>query len=81
VRQLATSDAARPIGCTKSTEIIVTPGIALCGPLPPGCELKTMYTAAITTHAANVGPAQVLIDLLTSAEARDKRRQAGFVNG
>jgi molybdate transport system substrate-binding protein len=81
MRQLATSDAARPIGCTQSTEIIVTPGIALCGPLPPGCELKTMYTAAITTHAANVGPAQVLIDLLTSAEARDKRRQAGFVNG
>jgi molybdate transport system substrate-binding protein len=81
MRQLATSDAARPIGCTQSTEIIVTPGIVLCGPLPPGCELKTMYTAAITTHAANAGPAQVLIDLLTSAEARDKRRLAGFVNG
>jgi molybdate transport system substrate-binding protein len=81
MRQLAASDAARPIGCTQSTEIIVTPGIVLCGPLPPGCELKTMYTAAITTHAANAGPAQVLIDLLTSAEARDKRRLAGFVNG
>jgi molybdate transport system substrate-binding protein len=81
MRQLATSDAARPIGCTQSTEIIVTPGIVLCGPLPPGCELKTMYTAAITTHAANAGPAQVLIDLLTSAEARDRRRLAGFVNG
>ena len=81
MRELAASDAARPIGCTQSTEIIVTPGIVLCGPLPPGCELKTMYTAAVTTHAANAAAAQVLINLLTSADAQDKRRQAGFVSG
>jgi molybdate transport system substrate-binding protein len=79
MRQLAASDAARPIGCTQSTEIIATPGIVLSGPLPPGCELKTMYTAAVTAQAANAGAAQILIDLLTSADAQAARTRAGFV--
>ena len=81
MRHLAASDAARPIGCTQSTEIIATPGIVLSGPLPPGCELKTMYTAGVNTQAANAGPAQVLIELLTSADARDLRSHAGFIGG
>jgi molybdate transport system substrate-binding protein len=80
MRELAASDAAQPIGCTQSTEIIVTPGITLCGPLPPGCELKTMYTAAVTTQAANAAAAQVLIELLTGANAAERRTMAGFVN-
>jgi molybdate transport system substrate-binding protein len=80
MRHLAASDATRPIGCTQSTEIIATPGIVLSGPLPPGCDLKTMYTAAVTTRAANAGPAQLLIDLLTGAD-EDARRRAGFVSG
>ncbi|HWL20248.1 MAG TPA: substrate-binding domain-containing protein [Bradyrhizobium sp.] len=81
MRQLAASDAARPIGCTQSTEIIATPGIVLSGPLPPECELKTMYTAAVTTHAANAGAAQILIDVLTSSDAQAARTRAGFVGG
>jgi molybdate transport system substrate-binding protein len=79
MRHLAASDAARPLGCTQSTEIIATAGIVLSGPLPPGCELKTMYTAAVTTRAANASPARVLIDLLTGADAEHARAQAGFV--
>jgi molybdate transport system substrate-binding protein len=79
MRHLAASDTVRPIGCTQSTEIIATPGIALSGPLPPGCELKTMYTAAVTTHAANTAAAQALIDLLASASAQAARAQAGFL--
>jgi molybdate transport system substrate-binding protein len=81
MRHLAASDAAHPIGCTQSTEIIATPGIVLSGPLPPGCELKTMYTAAVTARAANAGPAQALIDLLIGAGARELRSRAGFISG
>jgi len=79
--KLAASHAARPIGCTQSTEIIATKGIALSAPLPPECALKTMYTAAITTRAANAGPAQALIDLLTGVDAQEVRTKAGFVGG
>jgi molybdate transport system substrate-binding protein len=81
MRHLATSDAARPIGCTQSTEIIATEGIVLSGPLPPGCELKTMYTAGVTAQAANAEVARALIELLIGVDARDLRSRAGFVSG
>jgi molybdate transport system substrate-binding protein len=53
MRHLAESKTARPIGCTQSTEIINTEGVKLSGPLPRGCDLSTLYTAAIATAASN----------------------------
>jgi molybdate transport system substrate-binding protein len=79
MRHLAASDAVRPIGCTQSTEIISTPGVALSGSLPPGCELATTYTAAVTARAENANQAQRLIDLLTDADQRELRVRAGFL--
>ena len=81
MRYLAESDARRPIGCTQSSEIISTNGVVLSGSLPPGCELATMYTAAVTTHATAAQQAQRLIDLLTAADAQELRVRAGFVSG
>jgi molybdate transport system substrate-binding protein len=81
MRHLAASDAVRPIGCTQSTEIISTPGVLLSGSLPPGCELATMYTAAVSTQAANAKQAQILIDLLTAADQQAPRERAGFLSG
>jgi molybdate transport system substrate-binding protein len=77
---LAASDAKRPLGCTQSTEIISTEGVMLSGSLPPGCELSTVYTAAVTTRAVNARQAQALIDLLISAEQRALRTRAGFLD-
>ena len=79
MRHLAASDALRPIGCTQSTEIISTPGVFLSGSLLPGCELATMYTAAVTTQAVNARQARSLIDLLVSADQRELRERAGFL--
>jgi molybdate transport system substrate-binding protein len=79
MRNLAASTAARPIGCTQSTEIISTAGVVLSGSLPLGCELSTVYTAAITTGAANARGAQDLIHLLTGIEQGDLRERAGFL--
>jgi molybdate transport system substrate-binding protein len=81
MRHLAESDASRPIGCTQSTEIISTSGVMLSGSLPPGCELSTMYTAAVSARAANATQAQGLIDLLTAANQRELRERAGFLGG
>jgi molybdate transport system substrate-binding protein len=81
MQHLALSDARRPIGCTQSTEIISTNGVVLSGSLPPGCELATIYTAAVTTQAIAVQQAQRLIDLLTAADAQERRKSAGFVSG
>jgi len=79
MRHLAASDAMRPIGCTQSTEIISTTGVVPSGSLPPGCELATMYTAAVTARAAHAKQAQMLIDLLTAANQRALRQRAGFL--
>jgi molybdate transport system substrate-binding protein len=79
MRHLAQSDAVRPIGCTQSTEIINTKGVVLSGSLPPGCELSTLYTAAVTARAADPLHARALIDLLIGAEQARLREAAGFV--
>jgi molybdate transport system substrate-binding protein len=81
MRHMAASDAARPIGCTQSTEIISTEGVVLSGSLPKGCDLATMYTAGITTQAAHAPQAQTLIELLTGADQQSLRIAAGFLNG
>jgi len=81
MRELAASEARRPIGCTQSTEIISTKGVTLSGSLPPGCELATMYTAGITAAAAHPRQAQDLITLLTGAAQHEQRKRAGFING
>ena len=79
MRHMASSDALRPIGCTQSTEIIATKGIELSGVLPKGCDLATVYTAAITSQAVHAREAQVLIDLLTAVDQGHLRERAGFL--
>jgi molybdate transport system substrate-binding protein len=79
MRQMADSDATRPIGATQATEILATHGVKLSGMLPKGCDLATVYTAAITRHAAHAREAQVLIDLLTGADQSASRERVGFL--
>jgi molybdate transport system substrate-binding protein len=79
MRELAASQARHPIGCTQATEIIATKGVELSGALPRGCELATMYTAAVTAGAANAAAARALIGSLTSKDASEARRRAGFL--
>ncbi len=64
MRALANSTAHRPIGCTQETEIRITPGIVLVAPLPPGCELVTIYSAAVTSAARAPEAGRQLIALL-----------------
>ena len=79
MRHMAETDAKHPIGCTQATEIIATPGIQLSGALPKGCDLATVYTAAMTTNTTHAREAQILIDLLTAADQAGLRERAGFI--
>lgn len=80
MRELAASEAQRPIGCTQSTEIISTTGVVLSGSLPPGCELATMYTAGVTAKATHPAQASTLIELLIGTGQREQRERAGFIS-
>jgi molybdate transport system substrate-binding protein len=64
MRALASSTAAHPIGSTQETEIRASQGVVLVAPLPPGCDLMTVYTAAVTTTAKLPAEAAALIALL-----------------
>jgi molybdate transport system substrate-binding protein len=76
---LARSTSARPIGSTQTTEILSTSGLTLVGPLPPGAELATTYTAAPASRAAHPDAARELIRRLTSPENAAARKTAGFL--
>jgi molybdate transport system substrate-binding protein len=64
MRALAASTAAHPIGSTQETEIRATPGVVLVAPLPPGCDLTTVYTAVVTTTAKLPAEAAELVSRL-----------------
>jgi molybdate transport system substrate-binding protein len=79
MRELAASKARRPIGCTQSTEIIITRGLTLVGPLPPACALATVYVAAVTTRARDASVAKTLVDILVGRDQLAARQEAGFL--
>ncbi|MGA7986241.1 MAG: substrate-binding domain-containing protein [Burkholderiales bacterium] len=69
------------LGCTQITEIMITPGVALVGPLPGEFELATVYSAAVCTSAAATDLARRLASLLTGTLTRSLREQCGFELG
>lgn len=75
---LARSPLPRPLGCTQVTEILGTPGVRLVGPLPPGCDLVTTYTAGILRRSSRADAARAMIATLAAPSASDARRAAGF---
>jgi molybdate transport system substrate-binding protein len=80
MRELAASNASRPIGCTQSTEIIITKGLKLVGPLPSACALATVYAAAVTARTRDASVAMTLIDILVGRDQLAARQQAGFLD-
>lgn len=76
MRELAAAASPRPIGCTQVTEILYTPGVQLVARLPVRFELATMYTAAVTSRAADPALARRFVEAL--AAARALREAGGF---
>jgi molybdate transport system substrate-binding protein len=69
------------LGCTQITEIMITPGVTLVGPLPGEFELATVYSAAVCATAAAPDLAQRLAALLTGTLTRGLRAECGFELG
>jgi molybdate transport system substrate-binding protein len=76
--ELAAAGSVRPIGCTQITEILVTPGVTLVGPLPEGFGLATVYTAGVAARAGLPEAARRLAALLAGEAAAGLRRRLGF---
>jgi molybdate transport system substrate-binding protein len=80
MKAMAVSELVHPVGCTQVTEILRIKGVRLIGLLPPGLDLVTTYTAAVTTRAANPGAAAGVIALMAAPEAAETRRAIGFAS-
>lgn len=78
MRALVASTAPGALCLTQATEILSTPGGALAASLPKGCDLTTIYAAAITTRAAQPALAADFIAHLTAPGAAATRDAAGF---
>lgn len=78
MQALSHSEETGALGCTQVTEIIFAPGVQLVDALPKEFELATVYTAAVSSRAAQPQAAAALIELLTSTEADALRSDGGF---
>src|SRR5206468_7628099 len=65
MRALANDGRRGDMGCTQLTEIRYTVGVTAAGPLPPGFDLSTIYSAAVVRATENRDLARRLISLLT----------------
>ena len=78
MRAMADAGNVSAVGVTQCSEILYTEGVQLIGALPGEFELATVYSAAITTNAANRDAADRLLSALTSASNRVALSAAGF---
>ena len=78
MRALAQSRDANPIGCTQLTEIAISAGVALVGPLPEPFALVTAYCVAVAAHARAPELAGRFAALLAGEDSRELRRRCGF---
>jgi molybdate transport system substrate-binding protein len=76
--QMAQADEPGLLGCTQVTEILYTPGVMLVAPLPAEFELATVYTAALSTRAAQPELARRLVAALSDHASRALRERGGF---
>ena len=81
MRELAASEARRPIGCTQSTEIISTRGRDPVRFAAAGLRTRDHVHGGRHGAAAHPQQAQSLIDLLTGAGQHEQRERAGFISG
>ena len=78
MREMALRGGAAALGCTQISEILYTEGVELVAPLPPGFELATVYSAALSQPCTQPELAERFVAALTAPSAATLRRSAGF---
>jgi molybdate transport system substrate-binding protein len=66
------------IGFQQFSELKEVPGITVAGPLPPGAEIISTFTACVCAHASDRKAASDFVAFLASPETMDAKRIHGF---
>ena len=75
---LASSGDARDLGITQVTEILPNKGVAYAGPLPEELQMKTVYSAGVSTRAAQPVLAGDFIARFGVPSGRSLLAEAGY---
>lgn len=75
-RLLANGDIT--VGVQQRSEFTGVDGVEVVGPLPPGCELTTVFAGAVASASADAEGARRILDGLASRAAADTTRRHGM---
>ena len=66
------------LGFQQLSELLHAPGITIVGPLPPGMQLMTTFSAALATTCQQPVAARALLAYLASPAADEAKRRQGM---
>jgi molybdate transport system substrate-binding protein len=69
------------IGIQQMPELMAVPGIDIIGPLPPDIQMKTVFSAGLSTAAKNAEGGRALIQFLVAPKAAAVVRSKGMEAG
>jgi molybdate transport system substrate-binding protein len=69
------------IGIQQMPELMAVPGIDVIGPLPPDIQMKTVFSAGLSTAAENAEGGRALIQFLVAPQAAAVVRSKGMEAG
>lgn len=72
------ADGQVELGFQQASEMMNVPGIAVLGPMPPGCEIVTTFSAGLCATSAQPQAVRALLDFLLSPAAADIKRRHGM---
>jgi molybdate transport system substrate-binding protein len=66
------------LGFQQLSELMGLPGITLLGGMPPGLEIVSRFSGAVTANAVQPDAAQALLDFMASAATDACKRRHGM---
>ena len=72
------ADGEVELGFQQFSEMRNVPGIDVLGPMPPGCEIVSTFTAGLCAASSQPEAVRELIDFMHSPAAADAKRRHGM---
>ena len=66
------------LGFQQLSELMHLEGVDVLGPMPPGCDILTVFSAGICAASARAGAARALLDFLRSPETAQAKQRHGM---
>ena len=72
------ADGQVELGFQQVSEMMNLPGIDVLGPMPPGCEIVSIFSAGLCAASTQPEAVRALINLMHSSDAAEAKRHHGM---